>query len=269
MAAAVCTLLLAAAQEANAAQPENSGAIGTLGPGRGRVAVFDLVYGNGTGASADDKTSRGSQVFMRFDGGAYSKASSIGNLAGVEFGVQIGWDGVPKRHKRALVEYMADIGMDAEVWLGFPVTLVNLGDGKNDWLRWSIAPGMGTSLVHGYFYLKSALALRLPVIGDTELSATWWPDAANNTYGDTNDTRNATALKLSLFRASGLHLFLQLQRTQDVTYLPPARDDPNVYGRLSKPPGMKIEPFALESRRAADSVVTIGVGWTPFTRKED
>jgi len=206
---------------------------------------------------------------LRAEGGAYIKSSSIGNLAGFEFGFQGGYDGVPKRRGRALMaEYGADIGMDLELWVGFPVTLLNLGNGKDDWLRWSVAPGLGTSILNGYFYLKTALALRLPVVGDSEVAAIWWPDAVSNTWSGTNDTRNSMALKFSLFRSRGLHLFVQYQRTQDVTYQAPPRDDPNVYGGLSKPPGMKTEPFPLELRSAADSVVSIGVGFTPnFTRK--
>ena len=251
--------------------PAMGGGIGTLGPGRGRVVAFDLVYGTGTGVSRsnDGRSPRASQLFARFEGGGFIKSSRIGNLAGIEAGAQIGYDGIQKRHSRLFADYIGDMGMDADIWVGFPVTLMDFGDGKEDWLRWSIAPGLGSSLVSGYFYLKSTLALRLPVVGDGDIAATWWPDAASNVYGGTRDTRNSAALKLSLYRRSGLHLFMQYQRTQYVTPVGPPNDDPNVYGGLSKPPGMDSEPFALESRVDADSVVTFGVGWTPNFKRKD
>ncbi len=235
--------------------------VGTMGPGKGHMAAFDLVLGNGTGYGDDD---RGSQVFLQFEGGGYLKSSAIGNLAGIEGGFQMGWDGVPKRYRPGLVEYMADIGVAADAWVGFPVTLAHLGDGKDDWLRWNIAPGMGVSLLGGYMYLKSALAMRLPVLGDMELAGTWWPDAVSSPFGNTSDEINAAALKLSYYYQNRMRFFVQYRHSQRVSESAPVADDPMVYGGLTKPPGMDREPFPLETRYDSEKVVTLGIGFMPF-----
>ncbi|MFZ4577749.1 MAG: hypothetical protein ACOYOB_05055 [Myxococcota bacterium] len=235
--------------------------VGTMGPGKGHMAAFDLVLGNGTGYGASD---RGSQVFLHFEGGGYFKSSAIGNLAGIEGGLEMGWDGVPKRHTAALADYTDNLGIAMDAWVGFPVTLLNLGNGKDDWLRWNVSPGMGASLICGYMSLKSALAVRLPVVGDAELAVTWWPDAASYSFGNSNDAINAGALKLSYFYDKRYHFFVQYRRSQRVAERAPVADDPMVYGGLTAPPGMDKIPFPLEERYDSEQVVTIGVGMMPF-----
>ncbi|MSQ83443.1 MAG: hypothetical protein EXR77_11245 [Myxococcales bacterium] len=242
---------------------EKTSFVGTFGAGKGDIALFDLVLGNGSGVKRGSASERGSQVFVRYELGGYIKSSTIGNLAGLEGGVEIGWDGVPKRYSPKFSDYMADIGMAADMWLGFPVTVLNLGDGNNDWLRWSVTPGMGSSLWCAYFYVKSAVAMQVAGVGDVELAATWWPDAANHAYLD-RDALNAGALNTSLYSLKKWHLFVQYRHSQRVGIVALPTDDVQVYGGLTKAPNATGEPFGLEKRYDSEHVFTVGVGMIPF-----
>ena len=239
--------------------------IGVFGPGAGNTAVIDLVYGNGSTATGNGSSVRASQFLLRFEGGGYFKSTAIGNLAGIEGGFEMGYDGLRAGSGAPAADFMGDFGMAADVWLGFPVTLANYGDGKADWLRLSVAPGLGTSLQYGYFYLRSALAVQIPGAGGAELVAHWWPDEATHAYGRTAVTTNTAALKLAYYHDKRMHFFVQYRRSQTVYERALVTDDPTIYSGLSGAPGSK--PFVREERQDGESVFTVGIGFTPFTVK--
>lgn len=249
---------------ASVAQAEKPKYVATLGPGNGFPLAYSLALGRGSATLDNGIAHSGTQVLFRAELGAYLKSSPIGNLAGIEGGFEMGWDGVPKRHRPALADYMGGLNLAADAWLAFPVTLVNLGDGSNDWLRLNIAPGLGISLRGAYFSVKSALAVEIPGVGPSELAATWWPDAANYAFGNTSDSLNAAQLKLSYFMSRKYQLFLQFRQSHRVAELPPATDNANVFGGLTKPPGMDREPFAQEKRYDYETVWSVGIGAMPF-----
>lgn len=139
--------------------------LGSLGMGDGYHGAAGVMLGHGSRLDDSGSLQSGSSLLLHVEGGGYFKASSIGNLAGLEGGANLGYDGIPISNNVGL---MGSTPFAFDMWFGFPVTLLNLGDGKSDWLRLSIAPGMGFSLVGFYMYLKGTAAMVLPTIGDGE-----------------------------------------------------------------------------------------------------
>lgn len=106
--------------------------------GDGYHGAAGLILGHGSRLDDSGSLQSGSSLLLHVEGGGYFKASSIGNLAGIEGGANLGYDGVPISDNVGL---MGSTPFAFDAWFGFPVTLLNLGDGKNDWLRLSVAPG--------------------------------------------------------------------------------------------------------------------------------
>lgn len=256
LATAVGALLSLEAMAAPAAAA--TGTLGTVGLGRGLHGSGGAMLGLGQRPDGSGIAGNGLQTLLYAEGGVYIKASAVGNLAGLHGGILLGYDGVPTPAEEGTI---GDTPFTADLWLAFPVTLLNLGDGANDWLRLSIAPSLGSSLVSSYLSLKSALAVQVPVIGETELAYTWWPDAASKAWGAKGDTFNAAALKLSVYPVLGSrrwHVFAQLRRGQRVKYQAPQVDFRSFDGMATVPgaPGA----FATEQRSDWDTIGHLGLG---------
>lgn len=187
--------------------------LGTVGLGDGYYSVLDLAYGKGSRIGESNKLESSFALYAHFEAGKYFKVSEIGTLAGVEFGFNGGKD----LGTRAKDSFVLGIPLMMDVWVDFPVTLLNLGNGKHDWLRWALSPGFGASFIHAYVFLKTTVAMRVPVLNDdVELAWLWWPDAGSFPVGDTHDGFNAATLRGSWFLGSSWHAFAEIHKTQQV-----------------------------------------------------
>ena len=232
--------------------------MGTLGLGDGINGAAGLTLGYGSRIDGKGQMASGGQISAHVAGGRYFKASSLGNLAGLEGGMSMGYDGVPIADNVGLA---GNMGYALNLWIGFPVTLVNLGDGKQDWLRLNFAPGMGTSLLGAYLYLKSTLAVALPGVGPSELTYTWWPNAVTTQGTGAGGALNTAAVRATLYPKLGdrrWQVFAQYHKGQLVKSAP-AAGDPLTYNGLTGPPGQP-SAFSVEKRTAWDSLLTLGVG---------
>jgi hypothetical protein len=215
--------------------------------------------GRGSRIGKSNSFESGNMVLAHFEGGGYFKTSRIGNMAGIEGGADIGYDDLGYREKDSA---LGDMGMIIDIWMGFPVTLLNLGDGSNDWLRLSVAPGMGTSMVSGYLYVKSALAARLPGLGDAEVAWFWWPDAASYPFGaNNNDAVNATSLRGSFFFGKKFHAFAEWRRSQR-EHVEAQKPDPKYFDGITAIPGQDGQAFTSSTRSEWEKNMRVGVGMT-------
>lgn len=163
-------------------------------PGIGTSHTMSIlgIYGSGKRFGGT-----GSSQSLRFEGAAYFLHSLAGNLGGMEGGIEIGRDALPRS---------PTYGLDGEslmmdLWLGFPITLLNLGKDEDAWLRIGLAPGIGFSFVQAYAYLKPRLAVRIvPDLVDLDVSWFWIPGAAmTQSDASKNDSLATSALRASVF----------------------------------------------------------------------
>lgn len=147
-------------------------------------------------------TSRGSgsQIVVNFEGAFLGKVTSLGNFGGVEFGLNMGYDGGSANddmgsNRPSLGAFAYDFSV------GFPITLFHQMSGKKEVLQIGIAPGFGLNHLHAYAtYLKAKAAA---AIGDgmaAELQWQWWPGKTSATqFGGKGEGLNMASVKGTVF----------------------------------------------------------------------
>lgn len=147
-------------------------------------------------------TSRGSgsQIVVNFEGAFLGKVTSLGNFGGVEFGLNMGYDGGASNED--IDDSRPTLGAFAyDFSVGFPITLFHQMSGKKEVLQIGIAPGFGFNHLHAYAtYLKAKAAV---AIGDgmaAELQWQWWPGKTSATmFGSSGEGLNMASLKGTVF----------------------------------------------------------------------
>jgi len=200
-------------------------------------------------------TKAGNQYLVTFEGATFGKVSPLGNLAGLEFGAAMGYDGVPYR---ASDQVLGDLGFLFDMSVGFPVTLVNLLSGGKSRLMLGVSPGFGISMVSAYTYLKAKALFRLSNQIVLEGQWTWWPGAASHPVGETNNSVNAAALRgtayFKLSRSTALLGYLELYQGQ-------REEELDTGGNSSKVLFGGVDPFGSTKRYAYEDFLRFGVGY--------
>lgn len=152
----------------------------------------------------------GSQIVVNFEGAFLGKVTPLGNLGGVEFGMNMGYDGGASSEQ--LSDSKPMLGAFAyDFSVGFPITLFHHMSGDKEMLQIGIAPGFGINHLHVYAtYLKAKATV---AIGDgmaTEVQWQWWPGGTSATmFGGSGNGLNLASLKGTVFLGSyGENAFL-------------------------------------------------------------
>lgn len=197
----------------------------------------------------------GSQILLNFEAATFGKVSPLGNLAGLEFGAAMGYDGIPYRESD---QVLGDFGFVCDMSVGFPVTLLNLLSGGKSRLMIGVAPGFGISMVSAYTYLKAKALFRLSGQIVLEGQWTWWPGAGSHPVGDTNNAVNAAALRgtayYKLSRDTALLFYSELYQGQ-------REEELATGGNSSKVLFGGRDPFGSTKRYAYEEFVRFGVGY--------
>lgn len=152
----------------------------------------------------------GSQIVVNFEGAFLGKVTPLGNLGGVEFGMNMGYDGAASNED--ITDSKPMLGAFAyDISVGFPITLFHVLSGDRETLQIGIAPGFGLNHLHAYAtYLKAKAAM---AIGDgmaAEIQWQWWPGGTSSTmFGGSGQGLNLASLKGTVFLGSyGENAFL-------------------------------------------------------------
>lgn len=145
----------------------------------------------------------GSQIVLNFEGAFLGKVTPLGNLGGVEFGMNMGYDGGSSSEAGDDSKPMLG-GFAYDISVGFPITLFHHMSGGRETLQVGIAPGFGVNHLHAYAtYLKAKAAM---AIGDgmaAELQWQWWPGGTSSTmFGGSTNGLNLASLKGTVFMGS-------------------------------------------------------------------
>lgn len=207
----------------------------------------------------------GKQFYAVFEAAGFGKVSPLGNLAGLEGGMAMGYDGVPYKANDQL---LGDMGFLFDMWVGFPVTFFHVSKGRAPSLMVGMAPGMGVSMVSAYTYLKLKGAARVGGNLVAELQWTWWPGAASIAVGDTNDSVNAGALRATVFlaldRKTSFYGFFELysaSREGEVSGTSGSGANQVTGGNSSKVLFGGRDPFGATKRSDYEDFKRFGVGY--------
>lgn len=143
-----------------------------------------------TGPSRDESGALSAQEYesatpikLAFDVVALPFPSVNGNRHGFEFSGSVSF-----------------LPFDVDVWGGTAFTMLALGSGGLGTLRFRGGFGMGTSLNHAYFYLRSQLAAVLvPKSVSAEASVFWVPNQVSYSYGDRSGDFEEQRRRASVF----------------------------------------------------------------------
>ena len=145
------------------------------GFGLGRFIGVSGAYGFGSRYGES-----GNAYLLRAEGAGYFMTTTSGNRGGMEGGMELGYDGYPTRELNAMLgRFWCDF------WLGFPVTLVELGGEDQPWFTTALAPGLGLNNNHSYVYIKGKIAAAVAPAIALELNYQWTPysGSASNLEG--------------------------------------------------------------------------------------
>jgi hypothetical protein len=167
--------------------------------GLSRDVRLEGSLGTATRELRDGRTLDGGQFYVQCEAGKFVKASRLGNLAGIEVNLGLGYtaaSGDPtgsdvRRGIRAVSPVLFDLGV------GFPVTLLHLGGEGGQRFMLGFSPGMGWNFLHAYLSLKLKAAARLTDKLVAEASWQWVPGTVSLPSGDT--PVNRATLKGSLY----------------------------------------------------------------------
>ncbi len=143
----------------------------------------------------------GKQVIGRVEGGGYWMTSRFGNRGGVEGGAELGYDGLSQTPPGHMGQPSVLSNMLFDLWLGFPMTLLEFGEGSGRWFTTGLTPGMGFSDKHLYWYIKGKMAVRVGSSLTVEGSWQWTPFDASTTLGSFDD-KPGSGLNLAILRTS-------------------------------------------------------------------
>jgi hypothetical protein len=240
-----------------AALAKDKDAVGALGMDQTMTA--GLYFGNGSRLNDKKAFVGGSQVVLHFEGGAYFLGTPLGNMGGIEGGVDMGYDGIPYRENDNIL-YGA--GFLADMWVGFPITLLNLGNKNHDTLRVAFTPGIGMNAVTPYAYLRLRGAYRVTDSLDAELSWVWWPGGASSVWspGSAQDGINAARIRGAVFLHSGRRevsegwmLYAEYQRGQRENDNHSLKSDPTVFSGQN--------PYGKTERYDWEHMFHLGAGY--------
>ncbi len=199
----------------------------------------------------------GSQVYFQFAGAYFGKSSPLGNLAGIEFDMGLGWDGIGYNDNDTV---LGDLGFPMHLAVGFPVTLWRLFGGTGDRIQLGFSPGFGINWQVAYTYLKLNASVRINHRIGVEGTYTWWPGVASASVADTNDSVNKAAARATVYfkagrrRGGSFLVFGEWMTSQRVADLETGGND-------SKTLFDGQDPFGSTQRRAYESVARVGFGY--------
>lgn len=200
----------------------------------------------------------GMHGYAQVEAAKFMKASRLGNLAGIEVVMGLGYtqaaadigpsggsntaDGV-----RDMTPFMFDLG------IGFPVTLFHMGGPTGERLMIGIAPGMGINFQHGYLQIKAKAALRLTQDVAAEAQWSWVPGTVSLPNGDR--PINTATVKGSLYWGepgqSAWLVFAEYTRGQWEREVPGATNAAYFGGE---------NPFTATKRGAFETSFSFGAG---------
>ncbi|MCO4764565.1 MAG: hypothetical protein KC502_23855 [Myxococcales bacterium] len=199
----------------------------------------------------------GSQVYFQFAGAFFGKSSPLGNLAGIEFDMGMGWDGMGYKEKDTL---LGDTGFPMHLAIGFPVTLWRLFGRGSDRIQIGFSPGFGINWEVAYTYLKLNTSVRLSRRLAIEGTYTWWPGVASTSVADSNDDVNKSALRGTVYfkagrrRGGSFLAFAEWMTSQRVSTNASG-------GNASKTLFDGEDPFGSTSRRRYEGIFRVGFGY--------
>ncbi len=198
----------------------------------------------------------GNQLYFQFSGAFFGKGSPLGNLAGLEFDMGMGYDGIGYKDSDTI---LGDIGFPMHLSVGFPVTLFRWFRGGGDKLQLGFSPGFGINWQVAYTYLKLQAAFRLSRKIAIEGNYVWYPGAASASIADTNASVNmATARGTVYFRPRGrgnaFLVFVEWMKSQ-------REEEQSSGGNASKQLYNGLDPFGSTKREAYEGVFRLGVGY--------
>lgn len=260
----LAALSLASTLAAPATFAKDKDVVGALG--MDQLMTVGAWYGNGSRLNQKGGFSGGSQVVLHFEGGAYFMGTPLGNMGGLEGGADMGYDGIPYRDNDNLL-YGA--GFIADLWLGFPITLLNLGkkdsqDPKKefDYLRIAFTPGLGLDMVTPYAYLRLRGAMRVNEHMDAEVSWLWRPGAASSAWspGSAQDGINSATIRGAVLLHSkdrndseGWMFYAEYHRGQRENDRHDVKGNPAVFSGET--------PFGVTERYKWETAMHLGVGY--------
>lgn len=177
--------------------PEDAKRIGWFG--LSRDVRFEAGGGTATRELRDGQVLDGAQMFLQVEAAKFVKASRLGNLAGIEVNLGLGYTAAAgevktidnRRGIREVTPVMFDLGV------GFPVTLLHLGGDKGERLMLGFSPGLGWNFLNAYLSLKLKAAARITDKLVAEASWQWVPGTVSLPNADS--AINRATLKGSLY----------------------------------------------------------------------
>lgn len=199
----------------------------------------------------------GNQLYLQFSGAFFGKSSPMGNLAGIEFDMGLGYDGIGYKDNDTV---LGDIGFPMHLSVGFPITLWRLFGGRGGRVQLGFSPGFGINWQVAYTYLKLNAAVRITRGLAVEGTYTWWPGAASASVADTNASVNMAAARATVYfrprrrRGRAFLVFIELMQSQ-------REEDVATGGNQSKTLYDGQDPFGSTKRQPYEAVTRVGVGY--------
>lgn len=186
----------------------------------------DRMGGTGGGASA------------HFELVIPTSPTALGHLLGLELQTEIGYESY------AVGELVFDLG------IGFPMTLLHLGEGGVGTTIVSMALGAGLNVQHAYGYVRGRVLTKLSDDLYVELMGRWTPQEASTAWVDDGAGLEAYAARASVYLALDDEMGLQVFGEWSPADIASARpEDPE---NIAKFPGAEVDPY--------QSVMRLGVG---------
>lgn len=178
--------------------------------------------------------------------------SHLGHRSGLEGSVEAGWAGFTDENDEA---YFGKRGpMHFELAIGFPIALVQFGDGGPGSIRLQVAPGFGFNVLHAYGYLRGRFTVALPASLALDVSYKWMPMRASYAWEE-NTGLNAAQLRFALHaNVSDLSLLAFLEISQ--ANLERFAENP-----AAGPLYERGDPLLPVERSSYQNLVRLGAGW--------
>lgn len=167
--------------------------------------------------------------------------TQLGHRAGLEGSAEVGWAGFTAASENTHFGKRGPMHFDLSV--GFPVALLQFGNGGAGAVRLQVAPGMGLGILHAYGYLRGRLTVGLPRAFALDLSYRWTPSRASYAWED-GVGLSAARLRLSLHGEVGeLSLLLWAELAQAKTEV------------------FTVGPLHPVERAPYQNLLRLGAGW--------
>lgn len=246
-----CLVAIAASAAPAAAKSAEIGWVGLSRDLRveGYWGSADYTFSGGSKGS-------GSQIVVNFEGAFLGKVTSLGNFGGVEFGLNMGYDGAAANEDTG--SERPTLGAFAyDFSVGFPITLFHHMSGSKEVLQVGIAPGFGLNHLHVYAtYLKAKATAAISDGMAAEVQWQWWPGKTSATqFGENGEGLNAAAVKGTLFLGDyGERAFLLFSEYwwADREVEKPAQGNPAYFDGQN--------PFNTTTRSEFGAVFRVGAG---------